>query len=587
MADAQLGGILELIWPDFGMIFSGTDKMITPVLVVLIWALTVIACGYTWREARRAKALVGEGESLVKDLTPDNLWAMRSDVRARSQSKDGSPVLANAWRDFDDALVVDQSHLYNTVGAAEFFDEQRFAPKLIGNRLLQAAPTALTTLGLLGTFLGLTIGLRGLELDAPVDQLRSGMQILVDGAALGFTASLWGVAMSLVTNLVQRLLERGVVTRVRELQGRVDGLFRMRSPEQSLSDIASHTDESREALQVLHEKVGTALQESIRSVGEDTGKAVSDAIRATLTPIMSELTQMAADQSANVFKEVSTQLTASFAEMGISLATQLRESSESMAGTLDRIGSSLEEHAGQHRAQMTEMHGAAARHLQTLQTSSAQQLQQLHETAADHLIAVTDASARQTQLLDRALPRVIEALDRAASLVGSATSGMESATMGLTKVTTDLGTTSEALGGMLSDAIGTMGELASTTATAAGGLASQQDAVANLAETALVAAASLRAASVALNDGFGQMNKAQAAFLEDLERRLGEHSEAMSGWLATYADDVSKQTARRMDEWNTHTESFTSTMLHATQALSYAVDELDVQRAPVANPIAS
>jgi len=39
---------------------------------------------------------------------------------------------------------------------------------------------------------------------------KAGIQTLVDGAALGFTASLWGVAMSLVTNVYERWQEHQV-----------------------------------------------------------------------------------------------------------------------------------------------------------------------------------------------------------------------------------------------------------------------------------------------------------------------------------------------------------------------------------------
>jgi hypothetical protein len=563
MDDDGLGSFVGLVFPRWEMLTSGTVEMVTPLLVLVIWGLAVAACGYALREAWVAKRRIAEARKPIAGLGSEGLRERRAEIRAAA---DACPddVVRHAWHEFDETLVSDGQELYNTVDAAEFFDEQRFAPRLVGNRFLHAAPTALTTIGLLGTFIGLTVGLRGLDLGSTADELRGGIQTLVDGAALGFTASLWGVFASLVTNVVERFAERGVVKRMASLQSEIDRLFQLRSPEQSLSEIASSTSESKEALQVLHEKIGSALQESIQHIGDDTSRAVSDAIQDSLAPIMADLAKRAADQSAEVFSEISKQLTGSFQEIGEKLAAELKTSSESMRGTLDYMGEQLARHADQHVAQMAEM----------------------QRSTAAHLAEVAAATQRQMTLLDEALPKVVQGLERSASLIGTATTGMEGATEGLAGVSTSLTETSGTLGGMLSQAIGTMDEMTSRTATAAGALAVQQASVSDLTARTVTAAELLREASASLNGGFDGMRAAQGAFLTDLERQLERHSQAMSGWLSGYGDQVSKQTASRMDEWNRHTEQFTSTMLEATRALSDAVDELSVPRSVPAAPVA-
>lgn len=552
MDDSGLGDIGTLVMPRFGQIFSGELDAVTPLLVLLIWGITVFVGGFARREARRATKLVGEASHLFDALEPGDLWAHRHQITDASSR--GSAEVADAWREFDKTLVTEDRRLFKTVDAAEYFHEHQFAPRLVGNRFLHAAPAALTTLGLLGTFLGLTVGLRGLDLGDTSDELRSGIQTLVDGAALGFTASLWGVAMSLVTNLWERWQERAVVREVRRLQRRIDSLFPMRSPEQSLSDIASHSGESTEVLQVLHERIGSALQESVQHLGETTSRAVSDAIHESLTPIMSDLAKQAADQSADVFKEVSGQLTASFTAIGVSLAAELSASAESMRATLDYMGDQLSQHADRHLTQ----------------------LDALQEAAYAQITAVNDATARQALLLDQALPRIVAGLDQAATVVGAATQGMESVTAGLTHASTEFRTTNTTLGQLLAGAIGTMDELAGRTTTVAQSLTDQQGAVARLTERTLTAAGTLETATGALTSGFDGLRAAQGEFLEDLGDQLVTHSGAMSEWLTSYSGEVSKQTAYRMGEWNAQTDRFTSTMLTATQALSDAIDEIGV-----------
>lgn len=555
MNDGELGSFWTLIWPRWEMLSSGTVEMVTPFLVLIIWAVAVLVCGFAARQAHIAMKAVQESRSLVEDLTPENLWFRRGEVAAAAAAS--SPPVHDAWREFDETLVTEHQRVYNTVSAEEFFNERRFAPRLVENRFLHAAPTALTTLGLLGTFLGLTVGLRGLELGSTTDELRDGIQVLVEGAALGFTASLWGVFMSLITNVFERFMERRVTKACRDLQARIDGLFPMRSPEQSLSDIAHHTSASSEALQVLHEKIGSALQESVRQVGEGTSQAVSDAIHGSLAPIMAELAEKAANQSADVFHSISNQLEQSFADMGRSLAAELKESATSMRSTLDYMSEQLARQADQHLAQMNA----------------------LQEAAITQLRSVGESTERQMRLLDESLPRIVDGLDRAAGLIGSATTGMEEVTSGLTEVTTGLQETSTELSRMLREALDAMDQLTERTASAAGALADQQGAVTELLERASATAELLREASTALNHGFEGMRSAQAAFLTDLEQRLTKHSQDMTAWLTAYADEVSKQTTHRMSEWNVQTERFTSTMLNATQALSDAVDEIGARRA--------
>lgn len=556
MDDGNLGGVWELLLPRFNAITSGTVEALTPGLVLLIWGVALWALVFSWWQHRSGSRAIAEVASLVSAHQAGDLAAQRNDILHAAEDK--SELAANAWREFDETLVLENGRIYNTVSAEEFFHEQLFAPRLIGNRFLHAIPTVLTTLGLLGTFAGLTIGLRGIELGSSGDELRSGIQVLVEGAALGFTASLWGVSMSLLVNVAERLFERGIVKKARALQTRIDKFFQLRSPEQSLSDIAAHTGESEKALQVLHEKIGSALQESVAKVGAQTERAISDAITSTLAPVMENLAERAANQSADVFQAVSAQLTGTFEKMGLSLAEELSRSAGQMRATLDYMGEQLARQADQHLTQMTAM-----------QEASVQQLADLRA-----------ATAEQMTMLQDALPRVITGLDSAASRIGSATEGFAGVAGALAGATDELRSTTASLGTMLTSAVGSMDELATKTSAAATTLTTQHQAVEQLLTTTLSASQSLTAVSESLRGGFTGMSAAQQAFLADLEKTLHRQSAEMAAWLAAYSDEVSKHTTRRMDEWNAQTSRFTSEMVNATKAMSDAIDEMGSRSQP-------
>lgn len=571
MTESSLGEVGGFIFPDWDMTFSGSVEAITPLLVIVIWAVAGLTLAFAGLQYLRAARAIGDVEDLLADVDRDSLAGRRNELRRSAATK--GEIAQLAWEEFDETLVAENGALYNTVSAEEFFHEQRFAPHLVGNRFLHAIPTALTTLGLLGTFAGLTIGLKGLDLGTTADDLRVGIQGLVNGAALGFTASLWGVFMSLVVNVIERSMERKVVKRSRKLQANIDKLFQMRSPEQSLSDIALHSAESEKALQVLHEKIGSALQESVERVGRDTQQALREAIQGSITPVMESLAERAANQSADVFEAVSDRLTASFNEMGTSLASQLKESADAMRWTIDYMSTQLARQTDQHLEQMKAMQAAATLQLEDLRTATVAQLTQ-----------VTEATDRQIRLLDEALPRVIGGLDAAAERIGAATQGFGGVAAGLTDATTELRSTSAVLGQMLTDAVRSMDELAGKTATAATALSSQHESFEALLRTTIEASESLSGVAKALQGGFAGMGATQRAFLEDLEQQLRKHTAEMAGWLTAYGEQVSAQTQHRMGEWNTQTEAFTARMLDVTAALSDAIDEMTAR--PVVEPAA-
>ncbi|MCM0639529.1 anti-phage ZorAB system protein ZorA [Cellulomonas wangsupingiae] len=638
MDNAGQGGFLNLVFPEWGAMLNGNVEAVTPWLVLVIWALAGWVCYFAWREARRALDLLEESARPIRGVTQEHLWERRAEIAAAAD--DCSELVANAWREFNETLVSDGRQLFNTVEAAEFFDEHRFAPTLVGNRLLHAAPTALTMLGLLGTFIGLTVGLRDLDLGSTAEELRVGIQGLVHGAALGFTASLWGVATSLVTNVFERWQERRVVKRAHALQAEIDHLFKMRSPEQSLSDIAASSNESKAALQTLHEKIGSALQESVKGVGEKTTLAVTAAIHDSLGPIMADLAERAANQSADVFKEISRQLTTSFSDVGTSLAAELSASSQAMRSTIDHMSDQLKLQADEHTAQMAELRTTAgeglarqaaehssnmnefrqvvaeqlareqsvhASQMSELRRAMAEQAKQhvelvteLQRTATEQLernaaayaehvselqrmtgeliAAMTEATSHQAGMLTRSLPQVVSSLERASSLISSAMIGMNSASETVEGVTAHLGRVSTDLGDMLTSAITSMTELSSKTAGVAQAMDAQQGTVVELTERSVAAAQHLSRASETLNGGFAGMRSAQQLFLSDLEQQLKKHSAAMAGWLAAYGNEVTKQTSDRMEQWNAQTDRFSSSMLSTVQVLSEVVDELSAKR---------
>lgn len=73
-------------------------------------------------------------------------------------------------------------------------------------QLAELIPSLLTSLGILGTFIGMTRGLAGIDLST-TDSMMSGINTLIAGMQFAFGTSVAGVSCSLVFNMVNRIAQ--------------------------------------------------------------------------------------------------------------------------------------------------------------------------------------------------------------------------------------------------------------------------------------------------------------------------------------------------------------------------------------------
>jgi hypothetical protein len=123
-----------------------------------------------------------------------------------------------------------------TMDAAEVFRESAFAPAFSSSRLFLAIPSILTGLGVLGTFVGLQLGIGSLDLKNP-GNLDKSIVPLIEGCAVAFSSSVWGVLASLMFSFWEKSCEGFALGRLHKLQNRVDELFPRYVPEEAMSEL--------------------------------------------------------------------------------------------------------------------------------------------------------------------------------------------------------------------------------------------------------------------------------------------------------------------------------------------------------------
>ena len=163
-----------------------------------------------------------------------NIWVMYSTYRIVDKtSKDENIIdaiqttkLLGLWEEYEKTLAYDIDGQKKTnIPSSEIFSIHKIARNSKLNlRIVEAASGTLVGLGLLGTFLGLTLGIRDFD-TANVQNIQISIQSLLDGMSTAFLTSLLGMGLSIVYTLFEKRCRNLLLNSQIDLSERLDREF--------------------------------------------------------------------------------------------------------------------------------------------------------------------------------------------------------------------------------------------------------------------------------------------------------------------------------------------------------------------------
>ena len=217
-----------------------------------------------------------------------------------------------------------------TVDAAEVFRESALAPPFSTSRLFLGLPGILTGLGVLGTFVGLQLGIGSLDLKNP-GNLDKSIVPLIEGCAVAFSSSVWGVFASLFFSGCEKFCEGFALRRVHRIQVRVDALFPRYVPEEAMSELERTSRGTEDLLKGLAVAIGAEMQQAIGRLGAEIKDAVSTATAEGHGPLM--------EKSAEL---LSTALTSELVRLKEQIGTMSEQFSQNFTGASDGLMRSVQ-----------------------------------------------------------------------------------------------------------------------------------------------------------------------------------------------------------------------------------------------------
>jgi len=226
--------------------------------IVLITVIAVFRCllplsATTSRLRRATKVIITENKQ-------------KKDVRSWKDLGFLGDRLQTVWADFLQNAEVRAAHGENC-DVAEFINDETVIDTAGSQGLADITPGLLTSLGILGTFLGLVKGLSGLSISAAqTEQLLAAMEQLIGGMSTAFLTSIAGVTCSVFFTLLYNH-EKEKCRKALDRFCDVFGLYAMPKPVSQETEMLTMAREQttylRQAAADISEKLTANLEDSI------------------------------------------------------------------------------------------------------------------------------------------------------------------------------------------------------------------------------------------------------------------------------------------------------------------------------------
>lgn len=633
--------LLSHLLPDFNALSNGTPQGLATLFWLLMIVIFLVAVIAVIRHFLRFKGRLGSLRTLISDQDKKSLASNRREVLQKALGLKQEDV-GKVWREFDESLVIsgDQKALFNTLDADHFFNARTLAPGLTGSRLLAATPSFLVAIGVLGTFVGLTVGLDSLNLSSRSDipELRDGIDRLIQGATVAFMTSVWGVGLSLLLNMIEKFMERSALSKIKSVQQEIDFLYPRIPAEQSLVHIADSSRESKEALQELHERIGDRLQESIKGVSDSMEEAFTTALNKIMAPAIESLVNNASQQSTQVLErlvgdfvegvsgaaknqgamleqaasnvntavtDMSSQLGELFTKLNEQQERQL-ESSRQQAGRFDeqinRVADSasssqkaLEDKFGQLMSSFSEKVEAQLEAADEREGRRQERFREQNEQVAEQqqrLLNEIAESVRATQQQSLQLAdqhrETLEQLTKVTGSISESSKHLDSSSNQLGLLSSQVKQATDVLGTRMSEVLSVIESAGEQNTLLSDRLSEQSRLLEGLQRSIQESVEQYGNAAKLTNEGFAELEQHQKEWLRSIKAEFSGLSENLAdqvsgiekqaeSWLSSYSTQVNQQIEDRMEKWNNSSRAYADSMLRVVENMNSILDELEAR----------
>ena len=325
------------------------------------------------------------------------------------------------------------------IGDIEEYLNEEDVDEHIHKRLLEMVPDIFTSLGILGTFVGLVWGLKNFE-PSSYEAMTTSVASLVDGIKVAFLTSIYGIAMSIVYSCGMKSEYSSLTSNLQSFLDRFHTYVMPTAESESMNILVASQKNQTAAMEQMAEKFSVQMADSFEKVITPTfqkmndsldvlvnsvTKCQEDAIKEILDTFLKEmnlsfktqfedfgraLTQLKDAQTdntnytTNLYQSMSRQLSEAYAEHERMMRSMLEDTSAAQKDYLDMAGRILKDNQAIQKEQQADYQHLAD-YLKEAESSSAkfwvacnQTMQKYVEAAAQGMDKITASGKRNAEL---------------------------------------------------------------------------------------------------------------------------------------------------------------------------------------------
>lgn len=287
---------IKITWLDKNLFSLSPEHIINNIFFGIMF---IIFCIMILYRLLKDSKLVFEIIKATKELTivsSDNIDEHYEKICEKLSDEKEYKKLSYYWIAFKNSLfITEEGKCYQAIDAGEFYNKENLLQDKMNFRLMNYVPQLLVGLGMLGTFLGLSIGLANLNLGTDnIDQLVT----LINGTKTAFYTSLYGMYFSISISIIFNIYFGFYEEKILILQNKINSIFKKYLKAEIIEKIKKEIILVRENTHKLSINVGNELVKGVQEYNKSSKEHLHN-----LTELVNTNISGLADNVSNAFEK--------------------------------------------------------------------------------------------------------------------------------------------------------------------------------------------------------------------------------------------------------------------------------------------
>lgn len=280
---------------------------------------------------------------ILKKYNPQNVNAY---FESLSQKMENSDLIKGIWRKYQRTLISipgkDGLEKYSTVESESYFSVTAFTEGMKGGLWSGLAGT-FTGIGILGTFIGLTIGLAGVDTSS-TGALSSSISGLLGGMSTAFVTSIFGIVSAIIFGVWHSQNMKRFGDAVSRFTDALDQVFIRKSVEEILLEELAESRAQRAAMEQLSTDMAISICDHLPDVLDQLAEKMDSAMKGNLDTMLvglSERQDKQTEQLMQISSNTRSLVSGGFDQLGDVLKKGVGQGAEELGNSLKNLSSDI------------------------------------------------------------------------------------------------------------------------------------------------------------------------------------------------------------------------------------------------------